>query len=143
MIKTKEELIEYFKGDLFAMNMGAEIAEVTEEGALCTLSLHDGHRNARGVVMGGAIFTLADFAFAVAANAHGVPTVTFTSQIHFLAPARGDILQARATRVREGKTACHYRVSVTDGEGREVAELLTSGMKLSDPFYSCPVPKKG
>lgn len=143
MLKTKEELIEYFKGDLFAMNMGAEIDGVTETGAVCTLALHDGHRNARGVVMGGVLFTLADFAFAVAANAHGIPTVTFTSQIHFLTPARGDTLRAEAELVRDGKTACHYRVTVSDGAGRAVAELLTSGMKLSDPFYSCPVSKKG
>ena len=142
-MKTKEELLEYFKGDLFAMNMGAMIDSVSETGAVCSLSLNDGHRNARGAVMGGAIFTLADFAFAVAANAHGTTTVTFTSQIHFLAPAKGSTLRAEAFLVRDGKSACHYRVSVTDEDGREVAELLTSGMKLSDPFYSCPYYKTG
>ena len=142
-MKTKDELTEYFKGDLFAMNMGAKIEEVSETGAVCSLLLNDGHRNARGAVMGGAIFTLADFAFAVAANAHGVTTVTFTSQIHFLSPAKGNVLKAEACLIKDGKTACHYRVSVTDEEGREVAQLLTSGMKLGDPFYSCPYYKKG
>ena len=129
-MKSLEELKEYFEGDRYAIENGAEILSVSEEGAKCTMALSPHHRNARGAVMGGAIFTLADFAFAVAANAEEIPTVTLTSEIHYLATAKGDRLYATAHCIRSGKSACHYRVTVTDEEEREVAELLVSGFKL-------------
>ena len=129
-MKTLEELKEYFEGDRYAIENGAEILSVTEGGAVCTMTLSSHHRNARGAVMGGAIFTLADFTFAVAANAAGFPTVTLTSEIHYLTAAKGDRLYAEARCIRDGRSACHYRVTVTDEEKREVAELLVSGFKL-------------
>jgi acyl-CoA thioesterase len=36
---------------------------------ICEMVIEDLHRNAAGGVMGGAIFTLADYAFAICANA--------------------------------------------------------------------------
>lgn len=129
-MKTLEELKKYFEGDRYAIENGAEILSATEGGAVCTMALSDHHRNARGAVMGGAIFTLADFTFAVAANAVGLPTVTLTSEIHYLTAAKGDRLYAEAHCIRDGKSTCHYRVTVTDEEKKEVAELLVSGFKL-------------
>lgn len=68
MQKTLDEVRKLFKKDRFATESGAVINEIGERYAKCSLKLSDSHRNALGAVMGGAIFTLADFAFAVAAN---------------------------------------------------------------------------
>ena len=77
--------------------------------------------------MGGAIFTLADFAFAVAANCGGGTMVSLNSQITYLSPARGETLIAVARRVRQGRSTGYYRVEVSDEVGTQVAEVVTTG----------------
>ena len=62
-----EEIKEFFKNDLYATKLtGIEIVEVKENYAKCKMEITQNHRNAAGGVMGGAIFTLADFCCAVA-----------------------------------------------------------------------------
>lgn len=83
-MKTIEELREFFEADRFAAEMGAVITECGEGGATVEMDAGPRHLNAAGTVQGGALFTLADFAFAVAANAGGVPTVSLQNSISFL-----------------------------------------------------------
>lgn len=51
--------------------------------AVCEMVLDDKHRNAQGGVMGGAIFTLADFCLAVACNVDEQPAVSVSNTIEF------------------------------------------------------------
>ena len=83
--------------------------------------------NAAGTVMGGAIFTLADFAFAVASNWNKPLHVSTTSQITYLGVARGARLIAEARKVKEGRNTCYYLVEVKDDLGNEVAHVTASG----------------
>ena len=122
-----EEANAYFSKDRFATENGAEIIELGQDYAVCRMTLTDRHRNALGNVMGGAVFTIADFAFAVASNFKKKPAVSTVSQITFLRPAQGDTLYARAEKVREGRTSLYYEVSVTDSAGRLVARVTASG----------------
>lgn len=66
--ETLKKVQERFKNDRFATDNGAVIEEVGEGYARCVMSLDEHHYNAVGSVMGGAVFTVADFAFAVASN---------------------------------------------------------------------------
>ena len=60
-----------FANDRFATKLcGANIESVTENEVVCSMEITEDHLNAVGTVMGGAIFTLADFTFAVASNFH-------------------------------------------------------------------------
>ena len=77
-----EEAKAYFQNDRFATDNGAVIEEVTRDYAVCSLQLTDHHRNAMGNVMGGAVFMLGDFAFAVASNFQKAATVSATPD-HF------------------------------------------------------------
>ncbi|RBQ22251.1 hypothetical protein ALNOE001_19750 [Candidatus Methanobinarius endosymbioticus] len=52
----------------FAESAGIEIESVTEKSVECSTEIKDIHRNAVGGVHGGAIFTLADFTFAIYSN---------------------------------------------------------------------------
>ena len=64
-----DEARKMFAKDRFATEQtGAVIEEVAPNYAKCSMQIMDQHRNAYGGVMGGAIYTLADFAFAVASN---------------------------------------------------------------------------
>lgn len=122
-----EEARAFFQNDRFATDNGAEIIELGEDYALCRMTITDHHRNAMGNVMGGAVFTLADFAFAVAANFGKAPTVSTTSQISFLRSAKGSILYARAEAVRRGRSTVYYEISVTDDTGALIARITASG----------------
>ena len=77
--------------------------------------------------MGGAIFTLADFAFAVAANCGGRLTVSLSSQINFIAAPKGGRLFAKAQCIKSGRHTCFYSVEITDNEARKVAEATVTG----------------
>lgn len=122
-----EEVRNRFSQDRFATVNGAVIDEVGEGYAKCSMALHDTHRNALGAVMGGAIFTLADFAFAVASNWNKEPVVSLTATVSFLGKAKGDKLIAEAKKIREGRSTCYYEVAVSDELGNCVAHMTSNG----------------
>ena len=61
---TIEDARGYFSCDRFATENGMTLDELDETHAVTSLTIDARHKNAYGGVMGGAIFTLADFAFA-------------------------------------------------------------------------------
>ncbi len=126
-MKNIEEARSYFQNDHFATENGAVIEELGENYAVCSLQLTEHHRNALGNVMGGVLFTLADFSFAVASNFGKRPTVSTSSQITFLRAAKGNRLTARAEMIREGRTTVYYEISVFDEPGNLVARVTASG----------------
>ncbi len=126
-----EKVREFFSNDRFATENGAVIEQVGENTATVSMNIESRHRNAAGIVMGGAIFTLADFAFAVASNHNKLGTVSLSANITFLKASKGDRLTAKAECVRDGRTTCYYRVTVTDNTGALIAEVTTSGYKTS------------
>jgi len=130
VFKDIEEAKDFFKGDRFAMVNGMQLDEIYEGGCVCSCRISDDHRNALGGVMGGVIFTLADFAFAAASNNDHKPTVSMDSDIRFLASTRGSVLTARASLVKSGRTASVFTVTVTDELGKEIALYTGTGCKL-------------
>ncbi len=127
---TVEEAREYFRNDRFATVNGMELDELTEDGCVCSVTLGENHRNALGGVMGGVLFTLADFAFAIAAHNRHRGTVAIDVNIHFLAAPKGGRLTARASCVKDGRTTAVYEVRIADDTGRDVALFVGTGYKL-------------
>ena len=125
--KTLEEVRKIFEGDRFATENGAVIDEVGDHTATCSLDITDSHRNAMGAVMGGVYFTLADFAFAVAANWQRIGCVSLRSDISFLSAAKGKRLIAKALCLKDGRATATYRVDVTDDLGNLCATLTVTG----------------
>ena len=128
--QTVEEAREYFSKDLFATENGVILEELTSNSAVCSLALSSRHRNAEGGVMGGAIFTLIDLAFAAAATNVHKPTVAQQVSMNFLSGSRGNRLTAKAVCRKDGKTSCVYQVDVTDDLGRDIAQAVVTGFKL-------------
>lgn len=117
-----------FGNDIFATKTtGIVIDAVGDHYAKCSLVIEPKHLNAVGTVMGGAIFTLADFAFAVASNHAEMNTQSLTSQITYLSVAKGSRLIAEANCVKSGRSTCFYNITVTDDTGRLVASISTTG----------------
>ena len=130
VFNTVEEAKDFFAKDHFAGDNGIRLLAMEEDSVLCSMELSEHTENAAGGVMGGAIFTLADFAFAVASNNIHRLTVALQSSVNFFSQPRGDKLFARAACEKDGRTTCVYRVDVTDAEGRAVAQVITTGYKL-------------
>lgn len=126
-----EEARAFFAGDRFATENGAVIDEIGEHYAICSMELTPHHLNAAGRIMGGAVFLLADFAFAVASNFGHPADVTTTSQITFLRPSQGKLLYAKSQELRRGRTAVYYETSVTDDTGALIARVTASGQVLA------------
>jgi len=82
--------------------------------------------------MGGAIFTLVDLAFAVAANNVHKPTVAQQVSMNFLSGSRGRRLTARAFCRKDGRSSCVYNVDVSDDLGRDIAQATVTGFKLGE-----------
>ena len=82
--KTLEEAKEFFKDDGFASANGVVLEELDDTHSVSSLVLTERHKNAMGGVMGGAIFTLADFAFATLSNQLQRGTVAHQVSINYL-----------------------------------------------------------
>ena len=128
--KTIDEARAYFSGDRFATENGMTLEERDESHAVTSLALGARHRNALGGVMGGAIFTLADFAFAALTNDRERAAVAQQVSVNFLAAAKGDRLIATARYKKDGRASCVVNVDVVDDTGREIAQFIGTGFKL-------------
>ena len=131
-MNTIEEVKAYFAEDRFAALAGIEIAEAKQGRAVCRMPLLPHHMNANHSPMGGAIFTLADFAFAVASNI-GTGDNRVVSQhmsISFLSPAKGNTLIAVAKCLKAGRRTCLYEITVTDELGTMVAYTTANGFTV-------------
>lgn len=125
-----EEARTYFVGDRFAVNAGVTIEELCENRSVCAMDITPDHRNAENGVMGGAIFTLIDLAFAAAANNVHRPTVAQQVSMNFLSGSRGHRLTATAKCRKDGRSSCVYQVDVTDDLGRDIAQAVVTGFKV-------------
>ncbi len=121
----------YFAQDRFAtQRCGARIDEARPGRSVCSIDVTEGHRNAMGNVMGGAIFTLADFALAVASNFRQQPSVTATSSVEFVSGVRGTRLVATCTADKDGRRLGFYTTRVEDNLGNLVALVHATCMRV-------------
>ena len=124
---TLQQIQAYFANYKFATQAaGCTIVEGSRGHAVCEMVLDDKHRNAQGGVMGGAIFTLADFCLAVACNIDEQPTVSVSNAIEFLSGAKGSKLIATCDADKSGRKLGFYTVDVADDTGRKVARMTAT-----------------
>ena len=110
------------QGDIFAANAGAQLIEVREGYARAEMTVTPSHLNAGGVCQGGAIFTLADLAFAAISNGRGVLTFSLQSTITFLHSAHvGDTLIAVAEETYNHHKIPYVEVKISNQHGELVS----------------------
>jgi acyl-CoA thioesterase len=122
MIDT-DKARDYFSKDRYAALTGIEIVEAGKGYCTTRLVIEDKHLNAANVVQGGAIFTLADLAFAVASNSHGQLALAINVNISFLYARSSGILYARATEAAKPNRIGIYDVIVSDEEENIIARF--------------------
>jgi len=118
---SPEAVKAFFRKDLFAAHVGIELLEAGEGRSKARLVLRDHHRNGLGMVHGGALFALADLAFAAAVNSRGRAAVAIHCAISYLKAAQGASLVAEAREISCGPKIALYQIPIHDENGDLVA----------------------
>ena len=119
----------FFLKDRFAVLAGAELMEIREGYAKARMKVTEHHLNGGDVCQGGALFTLADLAFAAAVNSHLTLTFSTSSQITFIRPVASGYVYAEAVEIVNHKRMPFAEVRITDEEGQLVAVFSSSGYR--------------
>lgn len=110
-------------GDAASQALGMTLVDIALGRATLAMKVRSNMVNGHGICHGGLIFTLADSAFAFAANSHNRRTVAQSCDITFLAPAHdGDELVAVASEQFRDTRRGVYDVTVTCGD-QTIAEF--------------------
>ncbi len=126
-------LLSFFGGDRFAARNAMTLEEVSEGRARARLAVGPEHLNAAGVVQGGAVFTLADLAFAAASNSRGQVALAIEAHVTFLRPVRTGVLVAEAREESGSRRLSTCTVRVTDESGTLVALFTGTAFRKDDP----------
>lgn len=131
------DLKEFFKGDSFAALAGIELLEISDGYGKARMLITPDHLNGGGFCQGGAIFTLADLAFAAAVNSHNILTVSTNSNITFVRSVREGYVYAEAHEIVNHHKMPYAEVRVTDEKGELVAVFTSSGFrKKANPLVA-------
>jgi acyl-CoA thioesterase len=116
----------FFANDAWAKESGIELMEVSIGRSKVRMKIEKKHMNSHNTVHGGVIFTLADTAFALASNSHGIPAAAINAHISYVKSATAGSLYAEASESSLSPKIATYSVIVTDNNGEKIA--LFEGM---------------
>ena len=119
-----------------SQSIGFAIAAIGPGRATLTMTVEQHHTNGHDMCHGGYTFMLADSAFAFACNSYNKIVVAQHNTITFIAPGRlGDVLTAEAREVTRYGRSGIYDVTVTDQNGRLIAEFRGNSRALEGQHF--------
>ncbi|MDD2448907.1 MAG: hotdog fold thioesterase [Sulfurimonas sp.] len=120
-----EEIKEFFaKQDRFAKLLGFHIESIEEGSSTVSTTIKEEHLNGADVVHGGFLFSLADFAFAIASNSKNNLSLGISANIIFQKAKSGGKLFAKARELSDGKKIATYEVCISDEKDNTVATFI-------------------
>lgn len=129
-----ETIRHHFKNDRFASENGIELLELRSGYARARMVVAERHLNSIGTVQGGALFTLADLAFAGACNSAGRLAVGLNMSISCLKAVTQGTLYAEAEEIARSTKISTCSVRITDDGGDLVAVFQGTAYVKSGPF---------
>ncbi len=134
-MKTLEEVRAEMYQDLFAVEAtGATIESINDDGTVTArLEIEPRHYNSGGRVMGGAIFTLADFALAATIYANEMFSTAISCEIEYLRAGSGSFLTAVGYLDKSGRSVIFGGARVYDDRDRLIAQLRAQSFRLEVP----------
>lgn len=120
--------------DKFARGLGIRCVDAGPGRAVVRMTVQEKHLNFNGTGHGGMLFTLADMAFGLASNSHGVVAAGIDAHITYHVAAQlGDVLTATATEVSRSRKLAVYRVELTREDDTLVASFTGTVYVTSRP----------
>ncbi|MDY7033773.1 MAG: hotdog fold thioesterase [Thermodesulfobacteriota bacterium] len=133
--KVLEVLSNKIKDDPYARFLGIELMEIGKGYSMLKMSLKGNMMNFLGIAHGGAIFSLADHAFAAASNSHGTLAVALNMNINYIsAPPENSVLVAKAREVSLTRRTASYRIDVSTDENKLVASCQGIVYRKKNPI---------
>ena len=135
-----KKMFDFFTtNDHFARHCGIELIDAKPGWAKARMVIRPYHFNGANTVHGGAIFSLADFAFAVAANSSGQLSLAVNTSTSFVKPALNGTLHAVAEEICTNRRLGHYQVRITDDQNDLIATFQgTAYRKEATLFEQSP-----
>ena len=120
--QATDQIFKALSQDPFAKSVGIEYQEMRPGYGRTAMTVTPQTLNSHGIPHGGAIFSLADSAFAAASNSHGQVAVALSMTMNFLGTAAlGTRLVAEAQELRKGHRAGFYQIMVKTEAGDLIA----------------------
>jgi len=120
--KPEDVVAHMMKHDEFSRWLGIEILEVREGYSKIKMTVRPEMVNGFGIVHGGIPFSFADSAFAFACNNRNVLSVALDTSINFIKPVHvGDLLEAEAKEIHNGRSTGLYHITISNQHNHEVA----------------------
>jgi acyl-CoA thioesterase len=111
----------YLENDNFAKHLGIQLLEVSEGYAKAKMEITENHKNGAGTVHGGAIFSLADFVFAMASNSHGPLAMAINVSISFFKAATSGTLFAESEEISLRSKLASYNIKIKNEKDELIA----------------------
>jgi len=125
----------HFDKDEFAGRAGIQLLEASPGYAVAKMEVTPHHLNSVGTLHGGAIFTLADFVFAVASNTHGKIAMAINTEISFFKAVRSGTITAVAIEISLHEKLSTYLVEITDETGSLIAHFKGTAYRRSEMIH--------
>jgi acyl-CoA thioesterase len=123
----KNRIIEKMNRDHFAIDVvGIEIVDVSEGWSRVRLVVGERHLNGVGITQGGVLFTLADYAFAIATNTvEGQVAVGIECNMSYMSPSKvGAELICEARETSRTRSLAAVEATITDSSnGKTLARF--------------------
>lgn len=125
------------KSDSVSQSMGMKLKSISPGAATMNMSVTNAMLNGHQSCHGGALFSLADSAFAFACNSQNHAAVAASCTIDFLVPAfEGDELTAIATQSHQGRRTGIYHVTVKNQSDEVVAFFKGNSARIKRSVLS-------
>jgi acyl-CoA thioesterase len=127
--KLLDELERRSRSEPYAKLLGFEVVKIEAGNSLVRMNLHSDLENLFGFIHGGALFSLIDEAFQLAANSHGIWSVALNVSITYMAaPQPNTVLEARAEEIHKTNRTATYYCDVREHDG---GKLIATAQALA------------
>jgi acyl-CoA thioesterase len=134
---TLKSLAEKFREEPFAKLFGIDLVELDVGRALVKMEVKDEMINLFKMAHGGAVFSVMDAAFELAANSYGTVAVALSMSVNYISPAlAGKTIYAEAREVSRSSRISTYDLEVKSSEGELIAACQAMAYRKKDklPF---------
>jgi acyl-CoA thioesterase len=123
MNTVTEELRQPMENSPYGQKLGFRLLELARGYAKVAVTLGPEHSNFLGMIDGGLVMSLADYAFACSCNTYGQVRVAAQFSTNFIsAPVlRGELI-AEGRTIHAGRTIALTEITITEATGRLIAK---------------------